>query len=68
VSGGCVAAGAAARSGAAGWCRWNSSAARWRSIYDARLELRKPSRLLVVGDLRVPRITLRYDPLGASGG
>jgi N-acetylmuramoyl-L-alanine amidase len=36
-------------------------------IYDARLELRKPSRLLIVGDLRVPRITVRYDPLGASG-
>ena len=26
-------------------------------IYDARLDLRKPSRLLIVGDLRVPRIT-----------
>ena len=38
-----------------------------RSIYDARLDLRKPSRLLVVGDLRVPRITVRYDPLGAGG-
>ena len=25
-------------------------------IYDARLDLRKPSRLLVVGDVRVPRI------------
>ena len=36
-------------------------------IYDARLDLRKPSRLLVVGDLRVPRITVRYDPLGAAG-
>jgi N-acetylmuramoyl-L-alanine amidase len=36
-------------------------------IYDTRLELRKPSRLLIVGDLRVPRITARYDPLGASG-
>ena len=36
-------------------------------IYDARLDLRKPSRLLVIGDLRVPRITVRYDPLGASG-
>ena len=36
-------------------------------VYDARLDLRKPSRLLIVGDLRVPRITLRYDPLGASG-
>ena len=36
-------------------------------IYDTRLDLRKPSRLLVIGDLRVPRITLRYDPLGAAG-
>lgn len=36
-------------------------------IYDARLDLRKPSRLLVIGDLRVPRITVRYDPLGAAG-
>ena len=36
-------------------------------IYDTRLDLRKPSRLLVIGDLRVPRITVRYDPLGASG-
>ena len=36
-------------------------------IYDTRLDLRKPSRLLVIGDLRVPRISLRYDALGASG-
>ena len=36
-------------------------------IYDVRLDLRKPSRLLVVGDLRVPRVTVRYDPLGAAG-
>jgi N-acetylmuramoyl-L-alanine amidase len=36
-------------------------------IYDSRLDLRKPSRLLVIGDLRVPRITVRYDPLGGSG-
>jgi len=36
-------------------------------VYDARLELRKPSRLVIVGDLRVPRVTVRYDPLGASG-
>jgi N-acetylmuramoyl-L-alanine amidase len=33
-------------------------------IYDVRLDLRKPSRLLIVGDLRVPRVTVRYDPLG----
>src|SRR5262245_41536614 len=36
-------------------------------IYDSRLELRKPSRLLLLGDVRVPRITVRYDPLGAAG-
>ena len=30
-----------------------------------RLELRRPSRLIVVGDLRVPRITARIEPLGA---
>ncbi len=36
-------------------------------IYDARLELRKPSRLLIVGDLRVPRIITRYDVIGSAG-
>ena len=35
-------------------------------IYDTRLDLRKPSHLLVIGDLRVPRITARYDAPGAS--
>ncbi len=35
-------------------------------IYDARLELRRPSHLLIVGDLRVPRVTARYELLGAS--
>jgi N-acetylmuramoyl-L-alanine amidase len=34
-------------------------------IYDTRLELRKPSRLLIVGDLRVPRIVVRYESPGA---
>ena len=47
---------------AAGWCRSSSSAARSRSSTTARLDLRKPSRLLVVGDLRVPRVIVRYDP------
>jgi N-acetylmuramoyl-L-alanine amidase len=37
-------------------------------IYDARIELRKPSRLLLIGDVRVPRILVRYDALGASSG
>jgi len=30
-------------------------------IYDVRLDLRPASRLLVVGDLRVPRVTAQYD-------
>src|SRR5262249_46660846 len=36
-------------------------------IYDTRLDLRKPSHLLVIGDLRVPRITVRYEAPPASG-
>ena len=32
----------------------------------SRLDLRRPSRLIVVGDLRVPRITARVEPLSAS--
>jgi N-acetylmuramoyl-L-alanine amidase len=36
-------------------------------IYDSRLELRKPSRLLIVGDFRVPRMAIRYDAVGAGG-
>jgi N-acetylmuramoyl-L-alanine amidase len=35
-------------------------------IYDQRLDLRKPSHLLIVGDLRVPHLTLRYEPQGAN--
>jgi N-acetylmuramoyl-L-alanine amidase len=30
-------------------------------IYDTRLELRPASRLVLVGDLRVPRVTAQYD-------
>jgi N-acetylmuramoyl-L-alanine amidase len=37
------------------------------TVYDVKLDLRKPSRLLIVGDLRVPRIQLRYDAVGATG-
>jgi N-acetylmuramoyl-L-alanine amidase len=36
-------------------------------VYDLRLELRKPSRLLIVGDLKVPRLSVRYEPAGAAG-
>ena len=30
-----------------------------------RVDLRRPSRLIVVGDVRVPRVTARAEPLGA---
>jgi N-acetylmuramoyl-L-alanine amidase len=33
-------------------------------IYDSRIELRKPARLLIVGDLRVPRVTPRIEAPG----
>jgi N-acetylmuramoyl-L-alanine amidase len=36
-------------------------------IYDTRIDFRKPSHLAIVGDLRVPRIAVRYDALPASG-
>ena len=33
-------------------------------IYDQRIELRRPQRLLLVGDVRVPRVTARVDSPG----
>jgi len=36
-------------------------------IYDTPLDLRKASHLLVVGDLRVPRVTIRYDAVTGGG-
>jgi N-acetylmuramoyl-L-alanine amidase len=36
------------------------------AVYDVRLDLRKASHLLIVGDLRVPRITVKYEPLGSA--
>lgn len=35
-------------------------------IYDAKLDLRKPSHLLVVGDLRVPRVAIRFELAGTG--
>jgi N-acetylmuramoyl-L-alanine amidase len=35
-------------------------------IYDARLDYRRAARLIVVGDLRVPRVTALYDDSPAS--
>jgi N-acetylmuramoyl-L-alanine amidase len=36
------------------------------TVYETRLELRRPSRLVIIGDLRVPRVTVRHEPLGTS--
>lgn len=33
-------------------------------IYDARIDLRRPSRLLLVGEVRAPRVTARVDAAG----
>jgi N-acetylmuramoyl-L-alanine amidase len=35
-------------------------------IYDSRLDLRRPSRLLLVGDVRAPRVQMRYEATGAG--
>ncbi len=35
-------------------------------IYDVRLDFRPAARLLVIGDLRVPRVTAQYDDAPAS--
>ena len=37
-------------------------------VYDARITLRRPSHLVIVGDLRVPRVQVRYDTTGATSG
>ena len=38
------------------------------SVSDNRIALRRPSRLVIVGDLRVPRVQVRYDTSGAVSG
>ena len=35
-------------------------------VYGTRLDLRRESRLLVIGDLRVPQVTVRHVPMGSS--
>jgi N-acetylmuramoyl-L-alanine amidase len=35
-------------------------------VYESRLEVRKNSRLIIVGDLRVPRIIVRQETLGVQ--
>jgi N-acetylmuramoyl-L-alanine amidase len=34
-------------------------------IHSTKIELRKPSRLLLVGDIRMPRVAARVEPLGS---
>jgi N-acetylmuramoyl-L-alanine amidase len=36
-------------------------------VYETKLELRKPAHLLIVGDIRVPRLTARYEVVPAGG-
>jgi N-acetylmuramoyl-L-alanine amidase len=36
-------------------------------VYDSKITLRRPSRLVIVGDLRVPRVQVRYDTSTGSG-
>ena len=36
-------------------------------VYESKLTLRRPSRLVVIGELRVPRVQVRYDAVGAGG-
>jgi N-acetylmuramoyl-L-alanine amidase len=36
-------------------------------VYDARLDFRKASRLVVIGDLRVPRLVIRQEMQGNEG-
>lgn len=35
-------------------------------IHDTRIELRRPSHLLLVGDVRVPRVTVRQEQVGSA--
>ena len=36
-------------------------------VYESKLELRKPAHLLIAGDLRVPRLTARYEVVPMGG-
>jgi hypothetical protein len=38
------------------------------SVYDSKITLRRPSRLVIVGDVRVPRVQVRYDAATAATG
>ena len=61
---GLAAVAARPRRAGAGSSRSSSSAARSASIYDRKLDVRKNARFVLVGDVRVPHITVRADTLG----
>ena len=48
----------------AGSYRWSFCRAPLGRIYDQKIDLRRPARLLLVGDLRVPRVAGRIDSAG----
>ena len=50
----------------AGWCPLDFLQRAVGPALDTRIELRRASRLLVVGDLRVPRVTARVEPSPGS--
>jgi len=35
-------------------------------VYDAKITLRRPSRLVILGDIRVPRVQIRYEGAGPA--
>jgi N-acetylmuramoyl-L-alanine amidase len=37
-------------------------------VSDSKIAVRRPSHLIIVGDLRVPRVQVRYDANGATNG
>jgi N-acetylmuramoyl-L-alanine amidase len=55
---------AAARDGRAWFVPVDFVSRALAPIHSARLELRKASRLLLVGDVRMPRVAVRVEPLG----
>ena len=56
---------AAARDGRAWYVPVDFVGRALAPIHTARLELRKPSRLVLVGDVRMPRVAVRIEPLGS---
>src|SRR4051812_136394 len=56
---------AAARDGRAWYVPVDFVSRALAPIHSTKLDLRKPSRLLLVGDIRMPRVAARVEPLGS---